>query len=228
MNNVDFIECGKYHVLCKTNNDEIFGWGKNYSGGLGVGDSKKFHFILLPTKFTKWPNNIVDIKCGTFHTLVLTSDQKVYSCGANNDGQIGRSRKQHSIKKISSLSKISRIECGDDFSMCLDIDGNLFVFGGNICGQLGLGDKTAKNKPIKHPSFYNVVDISSRGQHTFIKTSPKQIYAFGRNETAQLGVETENTRILEPIRVFEGNETIWHSNVYRPSVKSSRLLVLSA
>merc|ERR1711982_94498 len=104
---------------------------------------------------------------------------------------------------------------------CIDINNNLFVFGCNRFGQLGLGDKDYRYKPIKHPSLSNIIDISKRGNHTFVKTSNNEIYAFGRNYYSQLGIKTEHKQ-LTPIRVFENNEDIWFSNINKSKAKSAR------
>ena len=74
------------------------------------------------------------------------------------------------IQKIEELSEITRIECGYYHSMCIDINNDLYVFGINKNGQLGLDDEDNRNKPIKHPSLSNIIDISNGGNHSFVKT----------------------------------------------------------
>ena len=107
-------------------------------------------------------------------------------------------------------------------SMCVDINNDLFVFGYNRCGQLGLGDTNDRNKPIKHPSLSNIIDISKGGSHSFVKTSNNEIYAFGKNYYSQLGIKTEDNKQLSPIRVFEDNEDIWCSINKPAKAKSAR------
>ena len=231
MVNIEFIESVGAHVMCKTLDNKIFCWGCNYYGQLGLSRNKTI--FNTPVLLKKWKGsivkNIVDIKCGGEHTLVLLSNGDVYSCG--NEILIGRETEEEyydqlndyltcyssSLKKIEPLSNIVRIECGCFNSYCIDSHNNLFVF-----GLLGLNQTHSINSPIKHPSLSNIIDVSCGGFNTFVKTSNNEIYAFGKNEFSQLGIETGYKKQITPIRVFEDNEDIWFSNINKSKQKSAR------
>lgn len=236
---IDFVECGGVFVICKLLNNEIYAWGDNSEGTLGIG--RKISSISTPEKCEDWPDDVVDIKCSS-HTLVLTSVGEVYSCGGNEHGELGRdlspeeefSRDNDNdyydpglpysgkLQIIESLSEIIRIECGHECSLCIDVNNNLYAFGNNNCGQLGFGDYENRATPEKNPDLSDIIDISSLGDYTFAKTSSNMIFAFGKNDDSQLGIKTENKNQLYPIQVLQDNEEIWHSNVYRSKAKSAR------
>ena len=159
LKNVDFAECGELHIVIKTFDNEIFVWGDNARGQLGIGSTQKQD---SPFKCANWPSNVIDVKCGMFHTLVLTSNNEVYSCGSSSLGQTGLQVGYHFaiLHKIETLSNIIRIGCGYFHSMCIDGNNDLYVFGDNRNGQLGLGDKKHRYKPIKHPSLSNIIDTN--------------------------------------------------------------------
>ena len=222
LKNVDFVTSGFYHTICKTDNNEIFVWGRNEEGELGIENSIS---QIVPFKCDIWPNHVVDIKCGCFHTLVLTENGDLFSCGSNEDAQLGRlidGKFSSSLQKIDNIPEISRIECGHYHSMCIDINGNLLFFGGNSCGQFGLGDTDKRDILVQHPSLSNIIDISSKGEHVFVKTSNNEIYAFGSNDNSQLGIKTEDINQITPIRVFEDIEDIWCSTIGESKAKSAR------
>ena len=222
LKDIDFFECGGVHTFCKTINNELYCWGSNKHGELGLGSKKNKN---TPTLCTGCPDNIVDIKSGGFHTLILTSTQEVYSCGYNYNGQLGRLTTDNwsaRFHKSEDLSEVIRIECGYFHSICIDVYQNLIMFGYNKYGQLGLGDTDDRTIPTKHPSLSNIIDVSAKGQQTFIKTVSNEIYAFGNNTCLQLGIETEQENQLTPIRVFEDNEDIWYSNINKSKAKSAR------
>merc|ERR1712100_258772 len=224
LKDVEFIECGAFHVFCKILNNEIYCWGSNYYGQLGLGNNDNQNTPILCSSLLK--EDIVDIKCGYFHTLVLTSNGDVLYCGDDNNKQLGRETDNYSpsFQKIEDLSEITRIECGSAHSLCIDVYNNLYVFGINGDGQLGLGDTEDRVKPIKHPSLSNIIDISKGGFHTFVKTANNEIYAFGSNDCSQLGIEAENRNQITPIRVFEDDEDIWYSKI-KSKAKSARSIL---
>ena len=215
---VDFVVCGNQFSICKTFYNEIFAFGFNFFGQLGTGDAVT---KISPVKCENWPDDIVDIKCGHNFTLVLTLSQEVYSCGTNTYFQLGRKTfntwKDLSLKKIPDLDGIIRIECGVSHSMCIDVQNDLYIFGCNSNGEHGLGDTEFKKKLTKHPFLSNIIDISSNGFSTFVKTSSNEIFAFGAKDS-------RNARFaqLTPIQVFQGKEDIWSSNFNISRAKSAK------
>ena len=243
---LEFIECGKDSTICKTL-EFIYLWGSNNYRQLGISCRKTIKPIKI--KCTDWirdeNSEIVDIKCGNYHTLVLTSNQEVFCCGDSNlmeeDDNPKIRRKLH---KIANLSEITRIECGKNYSMCLDANNLLYVFGFNSVGQLGIGNYTRENydyvycsqvidpydflrEVIKHPILSNIriVDISKGGSHTFVKTASNKILAFGNNRSSQLSLPSDGKLkdyLSTPKQVFQNKEDIWFSNTYTSRAKSSR------
>ena len=177
LKDVEFIECGNAFSFCKTVQGDIYRWGCNEYCQLGTGDCIAMH---QPTKYSECVFDAIDIKCGIYHTLILTSNQEVYSCGDwfNGPPMTVVNMTFSEIKKIEELTEITRIECGRSHSMCINSNNDLYVFGYNVYGQLGLGDKGNRNKPIKHPSLSNIIDISKGGYSTFVKTSNNEIFCF--------------------------------------------------
>ena len=78
------------------------------------------------------------------------------------------------------------------------------------------------DKPILHPTLSNIIDISSGGLHTFVKTIDNKIYAFGDNQFSKLRIESSEELQLTPIQVLEGKEDIWYSTIGKSKAKSAR------
>ena len=222
-NNIEYIVCGCFNSICKTHDNTYYGWGSNDFGQIGHDMNSNYY---KPTLCKNFPDNIISIKCSSCQILLLTLKGIIYYLG-DRDG-ILLELNDNDIKKtnapilITNIPEIRRIECGYDSFMFIDINNHLWVFGENNYGQLGLGDKKGRYKPIRHPILSNVIDISSKGFHTFVKTLDGKIYAFGENDHSQLGVKTNKNEQLTPIQVFRGNEDIWGSLINKNKQKSAR------
>ena len=207
---IEFIECGGNHTFCKTINNEIYCWGYNYHGQLGLGNRHTQNFPIVCYSLSN--ENVVDIKCGSYHTLALKSNQQVYSCGNNSGGILGRRSDNYSesrFQRVDNLSEIIRIECGNSESICIDINNYIYILCDDGHGELS--DRDRRYKPAKHPTLSNVIDISHGGSNIFVKTSNNEIY--------NLKYTVKNK--FTTIRVFEGNEDIWYSNI-KSKAKSAR------
>lgn len=67
----------------------MYAWGSTIHGELGLGGIEEEH-ILAP-RVLNWylANKVIDSALGENHTLFLTNDGKVFSCGNNDYGQLG-------------------------------------------------------------------------------------------------------------------------------------------
>ena len=215
---IDLVDCGNSHVICKKKDGKSYGWGYNSFSQLGL-ESRRT--LYSPSKLRNWPNDIVDIKCGCYFTIVFTSNQEVFSCGDNRYGQLGRFYSDV-ITKVDTLSGITHIECGENHTLCVDNGNKLIVFGNNEHGQLGLDDTDDRYSPEIHPTLSNIIDISSGGWSTFVKTLNNEIYYFGDNRKSLSGIKTSQSKVTKPKRVFFDNEDIWYSIIRKSKAKSAR------
>lgn len=84
----------------------MFAWGSTVHGELGLGGIEDEH-ILAP-RYIDWSSTheIKETACGSTHSLLLTVDGKVYSCGNNDYGQLGhmQPRKRPRMSQFSMSS----------------------------------------------------------------------------------------------------------------------------
>ena len=79
-NNIKSVYCGRSHTIILKNDGTLWGCGNNGSGQLGLGDTAhKYTF----TQVTANADNVKQVYCGHFHTLILKNDGTLWGCGDN-------------------------------------------------------------------------------------------------------------------------------------------------
>ena len=201
------VVCG-YHdyTIVVTKLDEIYGWGDNESGQLGLGDTTNRNFPhKLPIK------NVKSVSCGWRHTIILTHNGKVFACGQNCHGQLGLGNytNQYFLQKISicGVSNILLISCGYYHTIALTSDG-IYSWGDNNHGQLGLDVQSTwmESHKICMPRKINllcssiipqIIAIAGGVRHTMMLTDRGELFVCGSNDLGQLGIGKGNGTLWE-------------------------------
>jgi len=216
---ISAIACGANHTIFLTNDGKVYGCGSNTSGQLGLGNTTT-QPISTPTLLDTTPFNTLTISaiaCGQNHTIFLTNDGKVYSCGSNTSGQLGLG---HTTSPISTPTlidtspfntlTISAIACGQNHTMFLTNDGKVYGCGNNANGRIGLGNTTL---PISTPTLldtnpFNTLNISIIDcgiAHTMFRTNTGNVYGCGSNPNGRIGLGNTVANILTPEIVYLSN-----------------------
>ncbi|MFA6510106.1 MAG: DUF2341 domain-containing protein, partial [Candidatus Peribacteraceae bacterium] len=168
------------------------------------------------------------ISAGMYHNIALKQDgTRVYAWGLNMDGQLGQPyfssgfipRAVQNIPEVRSIAlmDVSQIVSGTNYSLALKSDGTrLYAWGYNASGQLG--QNTADG--VFHPFPLAVRGVGGTGflgdgtnggpisaiamgrQHALaLKSDGTRVYAWGLNNSAQLG-QNDNTDRWVPVAVL--------------------------
>ncbi|KAJ5079028.1 hypothetical protein M0811_14691 [Anaeramoeba ignava] len=207
------IVSGFNSIYLLTSNHNVYGIGENYQGQLGF-DSKTLERTRNPILMMK---NVSKIFSGNSSSSVflLNSNQELFGCGNNNEGQLGlgiRRRKIQNLAKIQNIpkGKIIDIQCGFNHSIMLIEDENedekrkLYSCGYYQYNGLGKEEDeyTYEFTEIKSPLFENdnILDFSVGSYHTLILTYNEKFISFGSNLYGQLGTGDTNTQSI-PIQI---------------------------
>ncbi|XP_066480523.1 protein RCC2-like [Tiliqua scincoides] len=80
------------------------------------------------------------------HSLLITTEGKLWSWGRNDKGQLGHgdTKRVDAPKPVEVLSSETVVlaACGRNHTLVLTESGSIFAFGENKMGQLGLGNQT--------------------------------------------------------------------------------------
>ncbi|XP_059615438.1 probable E3 ubiquitin-protein ligase HERC4 isoform X2 [Phlebotomus argentipes] len=188
------IVSGHFHCLALTNSGEIFAWGANNFGQLGIGPgSERITKPVLVEALSGIP--IAFICCGSNHSFALSTSGAVFAWGKNNCGQLGLNDDCHhaypeQIRGLRSLG-VRNIACGDDFSVFLTADGRVFTCGLGTSGQLGHGINNNEITPrmVLELAGSTITQVSCGRKHTLaFVPSRGRVYGFGLGHSGQLSM----------------------------------------
>ncbi|KAM6306287.1 putative E3 ubiquitin-protein ligase HERC4 isoform 2-T2 [Aegotheles albertisi] len=194
------VACGYYHSLALSKGSEVFSWGQNKYGQLGLGyEYKKQNSPQVIKSLLGIP--FAQIAAGGAHSFVLTLSGAIFGWGRNKFGQLGlnddNDRYVPTLLKSLRSQKVVHICCGEDHTAALTKEGGVFTFGAGGYGQLGHNSTSHEINPRKVFELMGsvVTQITCGRQHTtaFVPSSGR-IYSFGLGGNGQLGTGTTSNR----------------------------------
>ena len=131
------VSCGSHFTLALTSDGRVYSWGDGAQGSLGHGtfsDEKEPRqcVALLGQK------PITQIATGSSHSVFLSMDNNVYTCGEGNDGRLGLGDvegRSTPTKVDLKVGAILNIKCGWDFTSIVAIEASEAKKGKNIFSQ---------------------------------------------------------------------------------------------
>ncbi|KAG7379195.1 putative E3 ubiquitin-protein ligase herc3 [Phytophthora pseudosyringae] len=160
------VSCGKHHSAAVTDTGDVYTWGRNFEGQLGL------VFRTLPKEVNAvlhgicaWPKyvgfflgkaRVVSVCCGDTFTASLLADGSVYLLGGRSLRPASSAPEKSAHPSSSTLHLIlekgSRgepfvaIACGFNHVLAVTGAGEIFSWGFNTFGQLGHGGKTGRGE----------------------------------------------------------------------------------
>lgn len=185
-----------YIEYTKSDPCDVYVWGENDNYTLGLGnESARRQAEIIPT-FAKDGICVKQTVINKFHTVFLTYDGIVYTCGFGHGGRLGQDGEEMSMKpqQISGLyssAVVEEVAAGGDHTILLVEGGFVYTFGNNVYHQLGHSPppeslqtvKAIQMKPFKLTS--TVFGVGADKYHSFFFTK-ESLYTFGLN-AGQLG-----------------------------------------
>ncbi|XP_048590690.1 RCC1-like G exchanging factor-like protein isoform X2 [Nematostella vectensis] len=201
------IACGRSHALVLTDSEGVFVIGGNSQGQCGFGGVtdkvKSFQHLPLPDA----TGAIVKVVCGMDHSLLLSCDGKVFSCGWGADGQTGLGFFDDAVK-VSQLEgelsgvKIKDISSAVDCCLAVSEDGDVFSWGNSEYAQIGLmSDEKQIATPRRAPlleGLGKVSKVAAAGSFSVMLLEDGSMYSWGYGV---LGHGSDVTFSKEPIRI---------------------------
>ncbi|XP_010146138.1 PREDICTED: probable E3 ubiquitin-protein ligase HERC3, partial [Eurypyga helias] len=196
------IACGDRHAMALSRGGELFTWGQNAHGQLGVrSQTTPIPQPQLVERLKGIP--LAQIAAGGAHSIVVSLSGAVYSWGKNNFGQLGlgdtKDRRCPSYVGALEHWKAVFIACGADHTVVLSKDGLVCTFGAGGAGQLGHNSTRNELTPRVVAELWGarVSQVACGSQHTLVYVpSLDKVYLFGSGEEQELGDERKPSQLI--------------------------------
>ena len=201
------VAAGDSHSAAVTKDGDLYMWGYNEYGQLGVYTNvDKNAPVLINNSTTALPAKSVKyVALGYYHSAAITKDGSLYMWGRNNYGQLGDGTTTDRYTPVKIMDNVSSVSLGGYHSAAITKDGSLYMWGYNYYEQLGNGTTTDRYTPIK--IMVNVASVSLGSSHSAAITKDGNLYMWGNNGYGQLGDGT-TTKKTRPQRVASNVQSV--------------------
>lgn len=187
----------------------VWTWGNNSNGQLGNNSTNPSSVpvqVLAPNAVDNL-TNITAIAAGKLHTLALKDDGTVWAWGINTYGQLGNGNNTQSLipVQVSGAINIVQIAAGLYTSSAVAADGSIWTWGLNTNGSLGINSQTNSNIPVQvHGvgdvgTLANIAAVGAGNYHMLARSNSGTTYAWGFNDSGQLGIGNSRTQLVPAI-----------------------------
>jgi len=201
---IKLIAAGLGHTLAVDDGDRIYAWGQNFFGELGDGTTTQRLAPALVSMPALPPGvHISAVAAGTYHSLALASDGKVYAWGRNGVGELGdgTTTDRTTPVEVAGLTGVTAIEAGYEvgeqgFSLALKSDGTVWGWGSNWTFELA-HDVTAGGcgaecfdyavAPVQLHGLSNITAIAAGHAFGLALNGTGNVLGWGWNLMGQLG-----------------------------------------
>jgi alpha-tubulin suppressor-like RCC1 family protein len=185
------VSCGQGHTLAWREGGELYAWGRNTTGQVGIGDGTPAR-IRVPT-LVAGPSRVTLVDAGQDSACALSDGGALFCWGSGIEQHLGTGTDATvftplQVQGVPVLRSVST----DTFHTCaLDEQSRLLCWGRAIEGQLGIGDTpSVQSEPVEVPSpSPNAawLTISAGRFFTCGVTTDERIWCTGANSQHELG-----------------------------------------
>ncbi|KAL1140940.1 hypothetical protein AAG570_000868 [Ranatra chinensis] len=206
---IGFAYGGGPHVVAFSSRGEVFAWGHNGYNELANGSTAQGCFPMKVEGVIA-SKVVVEVTCGSHHTVALTNEGEVYSWGQNKCGQIGSgvNSNQWSPRRVNSSiggKFIIGIACGQMSSIAVTNNGEVYGWGYNGNGQLGIGNNVNQLNPCRVMALSNtvIVKVVCGLSHTLALSDEGKVYGWGSSSYGQLAMPIRNNNVFTPEQIVD-------------------------
>ncbi|EQC26046.1 hypothetical protein SDRG_16112 [Saprolegnia diclina VS20] len=203
---VALVRCGWSHTVAVATHADglstVYSWGSNQHDQLGqTTTSDKAGLVQNPLRFLAPVLAVVSVASGWKHSLLATSDGRVFTWGYGRSGELGlgpKTLRAPTPTLVPIDGAVAAVYCGWQHSVFHLTSKGLVVVGSNRHGQLGLGNESRKQvfepTPILEAASAALFccDHVAVGWHHVLGVHDGAVYSWGKGSFGQLGHDSVN------------------------------------
>jgi len=166
---------GESYTCALLMNDEVYCWGDNHGGQLGLGD-----YDIRPTPVRVPLPATASVATGREHACALGMDRGVRCWGYNGRGQVGDGTLINQPSPVAVQTNVDALALGDEHS-CIQSGNQVSCWGNNDGGQLGDGTQTSRLSAVAVSVM--ATSIRAGGSATCAQKEGGGVACWGVNES---------------------------------------------
>lgn len=192
------ISAGVTHTCAVRQGHNVYCWGSNDWGELGLGSTTDQFVPALVSSASGASQIATSTRSG--NTCARFLDGSVRCWGRNNFGQVGDGTTMTNVlvpTAVSGISSATQVEVGLEFACATLQDGTVRCWGNNsVEGRLNEPTVSASPTPLVVPRVTGAQQLTLGSLHACVRSQDSEVRCWGAGSAGQLG-----TNSLSPLRV---------------------------
>ena len=175
------VVAGDYSTYILKMSGQLFAFGRNNVGQLGLGTTSNFENAPMLMTFAQ---KISKVASGPDFALAISEEGTLWAWGSNGFGQLGLGdqNNRNAPVLIGTDSDWVEVTCGGSHVLALKNNGDLYAWGNDRFGQTGLGSQSSPVMLMSGVKF-----ISAGREHSLLLKNGMEVWSKGRSQVGQLG-----------------------------------------